>query len=388
MNQNEKSGKDGSIELTEADRSSSTSSQVDIRNLVKALLKFHASDLHLSVGRPPLYRINGKLIPAKMPEITKEKAESIIFSFLTPRQISDLEVRKQIDLSFHIEELGRFRCNVYYQKNSLSVAVRMIPYSISSLEQLGVPMTVLKEFCHHKTGLVLVTGPTGSGKSTTLAAMVQYINNNEQVHILTIEDPIEYIHRDVKALITQREIGSDALSMKEGLIGGLRQDPDVIMIGEMRDIETIQAALTAAETGHLVLATLHTNDAKSSIDRIIDVFPHEARNQIRIQLSNTLMGVVSQRLVPRADGSGRIPACEVMVKSPAIEGYILRNELERIDDAIANSNAYYKMQTMNQALEKLVKSSTIHLEEAVRWSPNPDDLKLRIAGVDRSQGYD
>ncbi len=363
-----------------------SSKKVDMKYLVRALIKYGASDLHIKVGRPPIFRINGKLIPAKMQELKSEAAESLILGILNEKQKAELEEKKQIDLSFRVTELGRFRCNVFYQRGTIAAAIRMIPSTVPNIDDLGVP-TVLKDLCQRPRGLILITGATGSGKSTTMAAAIQYINENHPVHVLSVEDPIEYIYRDLKATITQREIGSDTNSMDDALIAGLRQDPDIIVLGEMRNAETIQAALTAAETGHLVFSTLHTTDAKSSIDRILDVFEPEAQNQIRIQLASTLVAVFCQQLVPRADGSGQALVCEVMIKSPAIENYILKNEMDRIPEAMSNSNAYYKMQTMNQALEKLVKAGTITLEEAMKCSQNPDDLKLRMSGIDREQGY-
>lgn len=362
------------------------SSKIDINYLTRALIKFNASDLHLKQGRPPIFRINGKLISAKMPPFTGDLLKQIITSMLNEKQMADLEVKRQVDFSFPVKDIGRFRCNVYYQRGSLSAAIRMIPTNIPSFAELQVP-EVLKELVLRPRGLILLTGATGTGKSTTLAAMVQYVNENQPVHILTIEDPIEFTFRDMKASITQREVGSDTRNFKEGVIAGLRQDPDIIMIGEMRDAETIQAALTAAETGHLVVSTLHTNDAKSTIERIVDIFPPEFRSQIRIQLASTLVAVCTQQLVMRADGKGQLPACEVLVKSPVVEQFIISNELERIPEAMAGSNGYYKMQTMNQALERMVSEETILLEEALRVSPNPDDLKLRLSGVDRSEGY-
>lgn len=364
-----------------------TSIKVDMKYLVRALVKYNASDLHIKVGRPPLYRINGKLIPTKMPAFTFEQAESVIFHVLSDRHKIILEEKRQVDFSFRVRELGRFRCNVYYQRGSIAAAIRMIPLTIPNFDSLNIP-SVVKELIRRPRGLLLITGPTGSGKSTTMAAMIQYLNETSQSHILTLEDPIEFIFRDMKCSITQRELGSDITSIQEGLHAGLRQDPDIIMIGELRDCDTIQAALTAAETGHLVVSTLHTNDAKSTIDRILDVFPPMAQNQIRYQLASTLVGVISQQLLLRIDGSGRIPACEVMVKSPLIENYIFKNELHKLSEAIANSSNYYKMQTANQALERLVKSRTISLETALRASSSPDDLKLRLAGVTRDQGYD
>ncbi len=263
----------------------------------------------------------------------------------------------------------------------------MIPLEIPQLDDLGVPQ-VVKELCRRPRGLLLVTGATGSGKSTTLAAMIQYINETTHSHILAIEDPIEFSFRDIKSTITQREVGSDVHSLEEGLHGGLRQDPDVIMIGELRDKEMIELALTAAETGHLVISSLHTNDAKSTIDRIVDVFSGDAKSQVRIQLAATLVGVISQQLLPKADGTGRVCVCEVMLNSPTITSCILRDELDRIPEAIANSSDYYKMQTLNQALEKLVVAQVITIEEALQASSNPDDLKLRMSGVVREQNFD
>jgi twitching motility protein PilT len=372
---------------TTSRNSSGVPQKVDMRYLVRALIKYNASDLHIKVGRPPLYRINGKLIPAKMDELTAELAESIIYGVLTAKQKAELETKRQIDLSFEFKDFGRFRCHVFFQRGGISAAIRTIPISIPSLEELGVP-SILRDLCRRPRGLMLVTGATGSGKSTTLAGMIQYINENQHVHVLTLEDPIEYVYRDIKSTITQREVGSDIISLKEGLHGGLRQDPDVIVIGELRDCETIQLALTAAETGHLVISTLHTNDAASSIKRILDVFGSASQSQVRIQLASVLVGVVSQQLLIRADGSGRVPACEVMVKSPAIENYILKNEIERIPEAIASSNNYYKMQTMNQALERLVQANQVTAEEAIKASSNPDQLRLRMSGMTRDQGYE
>ncbi len=362
-------------------------SRVDLKYLVRALLKYNASDLHLKIDRPPLYRINGKLIPAKMEEMSHGQIEKLIFGALTEKQAADLERNRQVDISFSVQELGRFRCNVFYQRGGLSAVIRMIPFTAPNIDELGIP-GVAKELLLRKRGLLLVTGSTGSGKSTTLASMIQHLNENHHLHILTMEDPIEFTYRDLKCSITQREVGSDIKNLRDGLYAGLRQDPDVIMIGELRDFEMIQAALTAAETGHLVISTLHTNDAKSTIDRIIDVFPAEGKNQVRIQLASTLIGVLSQKLVMRADGTGRVAATEVMIKSPAIEQYILKNELAAIPDAIASSNNYYKMQTMNRALLKLVRSGTVSADEALRASNHPEDLKLALGGVSRQEGYE
>lgn len=358
-----------------------------MRYLVRALVKYNASDLHIKSGRPPLFRINGKLIPAKMPDLGQEQVESIIMGVLPQRQQVELEQRKHADFSFLVKNLGRFRCHVYFQRNSIAAAIRLIPLAVPSVEELGIPL-VMKELAQRPRGLILVTGSTGSGKSTSLASLVHHINETSSVHILCIEDPIEFLHRDLKATVSQREVGIDTVSLKDALYAGFREDPDVIVIGELRDYEMIHLALSAAESGHLVLSTLHTNDVKSTIDRIIEVFPAEAKNQARTQLSTTLVGILSQQLLVRANGSGRVPACELMVKSPIIENYILKNEFEKIPEAMANSNSYYKMQTMNQALERLVKEGKISAEQALKSSSSHDDLKLSLSGFVREQGYE
>ena len=258
--------------------------------------------------------------------------------------------------------------------------------NVPHIDELGVP-SVLKDLCNRPRGIILVTGATGAGKSTTLASMVDYINEKRHVHILTIEDPVEFIFKDKKGTVTQRELGTDTNSLQDALYAGLRQDPDVMVVGELRDREMIQTALTAAETGHLVISTLHTLDAKGTIDRIIDVFPADAKNQVRIQLASTLVAVVCQHLLVRADGTGRVPACEVMIKSPAIENYILKNEIEKIPEVMASSGDYYQMRTLNQDLARLVETGVISTEEALKVSYNPDDLRLLLSGVSRQEGY-
>jgi twitching motility protein PilT len=358
----------------------------DMKYLIKALIKYNASDLHLKVGRPPLYRINGKLIPAKMLELTTYTAENLLLGLLSAKQVTQLQEKRQVDFSFRLKDYGRFRCNVYYQKDSISAAIRMIPLNIPNIGQLGIP-NVVRELATRPRGLLLVTGATGSGKSTTLAGMIQHINETSPLHILTIEDPIEFVYKDMKASITQREVGSDIHSLQDGLYGGLRQDPDVIMIGELRDPEMIECAFKAAETGHLVISTMHTNDARSSIDRILEVFPSGSQNQVRMQLAATLVGIVSQQLVMRADGSGRVAAVEILVKSPAIENMIAKHNLLGIPEAIANSTDYYKMQSMNQALNALVRSGTIAVQEALKCSFAPDDLRLLLAGIRQDNGF-
>ncbi|HAR41063.1 MAG TPA: type IV pili twitching motility protein PilT [Bdellovibrionales bacterium] len=362
-------------------------SKIDIKYLIRTFIKYNASDLHLKVGRPPLYRINGRLIPVKLPDFTPEQLEHLISTILTPKQRGDLEHDRELNTTFLIPDVGRFRCNVYYQLGNLAAAIRMIPLVVPKIDDLGLP-TVLKDIAQRPRGLFLVTGASGTGKSTTLAAMIQYINENSHVHILSLEDPIEFLFRDIKASITQRQVGIDTLSFQDGLASGLRQDPDVIVIGELLDRDMIQTALTAAETGHLVFATLHTNTAKSSISRIIDVFPPEMRPQVRIQLASTLIGVISQQLLLRTDASGRIAACEVMVKSPLIEEFIRNDQTDRIPEAIENSNNHYRMQTMNQALQLLVTSKAVTLDEALKSSDSPDNLRLALSGMNRESGYE
>jgi len=357
-------------------------SKVTMDYLIQALFKFGASDLHLKVGRPPCYRIHGKLVPARMEPLTAEVVEHLVQSVLTERQMAELRANWQVDASFWLEGTGRFRCNVFRQRNTLSATIRMIPMNIPRLEDLGVP-SVLKQLGSRDHGLLLVTGPTGAGKSTTLAALIQYLNETQSIHILTIEDPIEYVFRDQKASITQREVGSDTHDARAALHAGLRQDPDVIVLGEMRDYETIRVALTAAETGHLVISTMHTVDARGSVERILDVIPPEAQNQVRLQLSTALVGVVSQQLLPRSDGKGRVLASEVMVNSPAVAAAISENRLLQLPELMASSNDYYQMKTFNQSLRELIEVKMVTAAEALKISPHPDDLQQLLAGIVR-----
>jgi twitching motility protein PilT len=354
--------------------------------LVTALLKYGASDLHLKAGRPPMYRVNGRLIPARMAELDSQDIIDILHEVLTEDQKLRFHNEFQVDSGFALDNVGRFRLNAYMQKGTAAGVIRLIPLKVPTLDDLNVP-AVLKEIALKKRGLILVTGSTGSGKSTTLAAMINHINHNINGHIVTIEDPIEFMHTDAKCSISQREIGKDTIDSHQALIGALRQDPDVIMLGELRHRQTIETALSAAETGHLVLSTLHTNDAKSSLDRIIDVFPGDAQNQVRVSLAASLAAIVSQRLIPRADGKGRVAACEIMIKSKTIEDYILDNELDKIDEAIANSGSFYKMQTFNQHLEVLADSGTISREDALAASNKPDELKMRLSGLKKEAGF-
>lgn len=359
----------------------------DLLFLIRAFLKYNASDLHLRPNRPPLYRINGRILPATMSSLSAQQLEQILNPFIPDSLRKILEVKRQIDFSVEIEEFGRFRCNVFFAMNSLSAAIRRIPFEIPTIEQLRVPAALL-DIVTKPRGLLLITGSTGSGKSTTMASLIQHINDTQRTHIITIEDPIEYVFKDNKAIVTQRELGADFTNMQEALSSCMRQDPDVIVVGEMRDYNTIQTAITAAETGHLVISTLHTNDARSALDRILDMFPAETKNQVRVQLASSLIGIVAQQLIPRIDGKGRILASEVLVKSPSIEHAIRTNQFECIPEYMANSEHYYKMHTMNIDLERLIRAGHISFEEAVSCSGNPDDLKLRLAGIDRKEGYD
>jgi len=359
----------------------------DLLFLIRAFLKYNASDMHLRANRPPLYRITGRILPASMPSLTSAQIEQILNPYIPDALRKTLETKRQIDFSFEVEDLGRFRCNVFYATNRISCAVRRIPFEVPGIEELRVP-PVLKELVVKPRGLLLVTGSTGSGKSTTMASLVQYLNENQRLHIVTIEDPIEYVFKDQKCVVTQRELGADFPSMHEALASCMRQDPDVIVVGEMRDYATIQTAITAAETGHLVISTLHTNDAKSALDRILDMFPSDHKNQIRVQLASSLIGIVSQQLLVRGDGKGRVLASEVLVKSPSVEHAIRTHQFELIPDLMAKSEMYYKMHTMNMDLERLIRAGDVSIEEGISASSNPDDLKLRLAGIDTQEGYD
>lgn len=353
---------------------------VSIHSLLKGLVKHKASDLHVKVGRPPLYRINGKLLPAKLPPLSGEDVRRLAYNTMTQKQIREFEENLQIDFGYLVPGLARFRANVFMQKGTLAFVIRVVPLEVPALSSLGLPQ-VLQELALKPRGLLLVTGATGSGKSTSLAAIIDHINRSQRAHVVTIEDPIEYIFDDKMSTVSQREVGVDAVSMQQALKGALRQDPDVIMIGEMRDYVTMQTAVSAAETGHLVVSTLHTNTAAQSIDRILDSFPAESKNQLRLQLANSLLGVVSQRLVRRADGKGRVAACEVLTRSPTVEKLIIENRLNDLDVAMESSNLYYKMQSMNQALERLVREGVVTQEEAIFHSDKKEDLLLKLSGV-------
>ncbi len=355
---------------------------MDVNELLTTVVSKHASDLHIKVGSFPIVRINGELTPIEeMPKITQEDALSIVSTVMTDAQKRRFIEKKEIDLSYGVSGLGRFRVNVFQQRGTIGMVFRVIPMKISTIEELGLPK-ILEKLALEPRGLILVTGTTGSGKSTTLAGMIEHINMYKTMHVMTIEDPIEFLYRDKKSLINQREIGNDADTFANALRSALRQDPDVILVGEMRDFETISTALTAAETGHLVLSTLHTVDASETINRIIAVFPPYQQKQVRMQLASVIRGIVSLRLVPRTDGKGRAPAVEVMIATATIRECIIDPEKTRkINDLIAAGSSQYGMQTFDQSFYKLYKAELISYEEALRRCSNPDDFALKVKGI-------
>lgn len=353
-----------------------------INDLLKIAVSKGGSDLHLKVGNQPIIRVNGHLMPlVDQKRLMQEDTISLAFSMMNSNQREKFKTNCEIDLAYSIPGLGRFRVNCFMQRGTVGLVLRVIPMKILSFKELFLP-PVLEKLSMEQRGLIICTGTTGSGKSTTLASMVDYININRVEHIMTIEDPIEYLHRDKKSIINQREVGADTRSFFNALRVALRQDPDVILVGEMRDFDTIETAITAAETGHLVLSTLHTLDATETINRIIAFFPPHQQKQIRLQLAGVLKGIISQRLMPRADGKGRIPAIEVMVSTPLIKDYIIDKEKTKdIRDAIADGVSQYGMQTFDQCLLRLYNSKMITLEEALRRCTNPDDFQLKLKGI-------
>jgi twitching motility protein PilT len=351
-----------------------------LHQLLKAMLDKGASDLHITTGSPPQLRIDGDLVPLRTEAMTPVDTKQLCYSILTDAQKLRFEEDQELDLSFGVKNLARFRANIFMQRGAVAGAFRLVPFNIIPLDELGLP-PVVAELCERQRGLILVTGPTGSGKSTTLASIIDRINTKHRAHIVTIEDPIEYLHAHKSSLVNQREIGADSQSFKRALKYILRQDPDVVMIGEMRDLETIEAALTIAETGHLAFATLHTNGAIQSINRIIDVFPPHQQSQVRAVLSFVLEGVVSQTLVPRASGSGRAMAVEVMVPNAAIRNLIREDKLHQIYSQMQIGQTKFGMQTMNQSLCELFVKRHISLEEAIARAGDVDELKTLIASA-------
>jgi twitching motility protein PilT len=355
---------------------------MNINDLLKLAVERKSSDLHLKVGSHPVIRIDGELHP--LPEVKRLMQEDTIqmaFSIMNARQKQRFKEELELDIAYSVPGLGRFRCNIFQQRGTVGLVLRVIPARIKTIRELMLPAS-LEQICEERRGLVLCTGTTGSGKSTTLAAMVDYVNAARTEHIMTIEDPIEFLHRDKKSIVNQRELDVDTRGFSVALRSALRQDPDVILVGEMRDYETIETALLAAETGHLVLSTLHTLDATETINRIISVFPPHHQKQIRIQLGQVLKAVISLRLLPRADGIGRVPAVEVMRVTPYIRDCIENKEKTKfIREQISLGTSQYGMQTFDQSLFQLYKSGLITLEEALRRSTNPDEFRLKVQGV-------
>jgi len=347
-----------------------------IDELLRAMVARGASDLHLCVGVPPIVRVDGQLQPLPFTKLTPPESQRIVYDILTDEQIRRFEEDLELDCSYSVRDLSRFRLNVYRDKGAVASAFRTIPVRIPTLKDLGLPR-VLETLTRKPRGLILVTGPTGSGKSTTLAAMIGQINSEQSLHIITIEDPIEYLHEHKYSIINQREVGTDTRAFNNALRASLREDPDVILVGEMRDLETIQIAITCAETGHLVFATLHTNSAAQTVDRMVDVFPPGQQEQIRFQLSNNLEAVICQQLLPRRGMKGRVCAMEIMIATPAIRNLIREAKSHQIPSAI-QTGAQFGMQTMDQHLRDLYLQGIITYDDAINRAMNPDELKRMI----------
>src|SRR6185312_4184067 len=354
-----------------------------IDGLLEQMVALGASDLHVTVGSPPAFRVRGQIARAEgYDPFTPDDTRSLLYRILSSEQQKNFELKRQLDFAYSMPGLARFRVNVYYQREAVGAAFRLIPTEIKTMEELGLPES-LHALTEKPRGIVLVTGPTGSGKSTTLAAIIDEINRTRSEHILTVEDPIEFVHRHKKCIVNQREIGPDAISFAEALKAALRQDPDVILVGEMRDLETISTALTAAETGHLVFGTLHTQSAPSTIDRIIDVFPPEGQEQVRIMIANSLQGVVTQTLLPTADGGGRVAALEILFPDDAVRNLIRQAKIEQVYSIMQTGTAR-GMQTMEQALADLTMRRVVNLDDALTRSSRPEQL----LGILERGGYD
>jgi twitching motility protein PilT len=353
-----------------------------VNDLLKNAVESGASDLHLKVGSYPMMRVHGTLTPAsEQKRLTHEDTVAMAAAVMSTTQRQKFKESQEVDLAYSVPGLGRFRCNVFQQRGTIGIVLRVIPMGIKSIGQLDLPK-VLARIADEDRGLVLCTGTTGSGKSTTLAAMVDHINSTRCVHVMTIEDPIEFLHRDNRSIINQREVAVDTQGFAHALRSALRQDPDVILVGEMRDYETIETALQAAETGHLVFSTLHTLDATETINRVIAVFPPHQQKQVRLQLASVLKAVISQRLMPRADGKGRCPAVEVMIATPFIRDCIVDKEKTHlIPGAISSGTSQYGMQTFDQSIFGLYEAGSVSYEEALHWASNVDEFKLRVQGV-------
>ncbi len=357
---------------------------MNVDQLLQVMVKSGISDIHFKAGSAPLIRINGKLISTNYEKLSKETIENIAYELMNEEQRRIFEEELELDFAYSVEGIARFRVNIYRQKNTIALTLRVIPLEIKTFKELNLPEKVLIKLSHEPRGLILIAGITGSGKTTTLNSMLNYINENFQYNIITIEDPIEYYHIDKKSSISQREIGVDTKSFKNALKYVLRQDPDVVVIGEMREFEAISAGITAAETGHLVLSTIHTIDAVQTIDRIIDAYPPHQQKQARIQLSNVLKGIVAQRLCNRKDGTGRIPAVEVLMGTSFVRKLILDGRTQDLYKAM-ESGEYYLMNTFDQSLLKLYNEGLISFEEAMDKATNPEDLQLKLRGISQKE---
>ena len=354
---------------------------MDINDLLKLAVEHGASDLHLKAGCQPMLRVNGNLVAAGETRLERADTEAFAASTLTPAHRERFQEAQEVDLAYSVPGLGRFRCNVFQQRGTIGLVFRVIPTKIVTIAELALP-EVLTSVAEQERGLVLVTGTTGSGKSTTLASMIDHINTTRAAHVMTIEDPIEFLHRDKNSIVNQREVSVDTQSFAQALRSALRQDPDVILVGEMRDLETVDTGLLAAETGHLVFSTLHTLDATETINRIIAVFPPHQQRQVRLQLASVLKAVISQRLLPRADGQGRCPAVEVLIATAFIRDCIVDKEKTHlIGGAIASGRSQYGMQTFDQSIFDLYQRGLVSYEEALRWATNVDEFKMRVQGI-------
>jgi twitching motility protein PilT len=362
------------------------SSDINIRQLLEEMIEKGASDLHITVGVPPMIRLDGKLEPLPYDPLTKEITQMLAYSVLTDDQKKRFEVRKELDLSFGVSGISRFRANVFLQRGQVAMALRQIPYEVLTFKQLGLPK-IVEELSTRPNGLVLVTGPTGSGKSTTLAAMIDKINTDRNEHIITVEDPIEFVHSHKSCIINQREVGADTDSFENALRSILRQDPDVVLIGEMRDIETTKSALKIAETGHLTFGTLHTNSCAETINRIIDIFPSAEQAQIRAVLAFVLQGVLTQSLLPKARGRGRVMAMEIMVGTPAISATIREAKTQQIYSLIQAGRSY-GMRTMNESLKDLITTGKVKIKDGMNRSPDRRELVDMLRKVGFVKGLD
>ena len=368
--------------MAEPKAAPSPQSGFNFKQAISQMVQRNASDLLLKVGRPPTVRLNGELHALEMPPVKPEDLKLLAEQIMTPRQVKEFAEKKEADFAIGVPGVGRFRTNIYQQRGTLAFAFRAIPYEVKTVRELNLP-AVLEEISLRPRGLVLVTGVTGSGKSTALASMINHINQNRRVNVITIEDPIEFLHRDVQSNISQREVGNDTISFGMALRHVLRQDPDVILVGEIRDVETLDTAMKAADTGHLVFSTLHTTDASQTINRILSFYPPHQHQEVRMLLSTALQAVVSLRLVPRADGRGRIPAAEVLINTAAVADNI--RDIEKalhIPDLIADGAISYGMQTFDQSLMRWYKEGLISYESALFYSTNPNEFALRVSGVD------